>query len=89
MMAIDVSPRQQRRVDAVRPALAQQADTVQHMFNLANFLLNERLPSCTRETLLCLRQPLQQLSEDTLGVADAWKCILTTDGFQSSPPDGS
>ena len=54
---------------------------MQHMFDLSKLLLNERLQLCEREAGLCLRQPLQQLSEDTLGVADVRKCILTTDGF--------
>ena len=74
------APADQRRVDAVR-ALAEKADAVQDVFDLCEFLLNEGLQLSVREARQRLCQPLQQVSEDTLCVADVRECILATDGF--------
>ena len=56
------------------------------MFNLGKSKFNGAF-SCASETGLGVGQPLKQIGEDTLGVADIRQCILTTDGFQSSPPE--
>ncbi len=74
------TPANQRRVDAVR-ALAKQADTVKNVFNLGKFKFNGAFQLRQRETRLGVGQPLKQIGEDTLGVADIRQCILTTDGF--------
>lgn len=82
------TPANQRRVDAVR-ALAKQADTVKNVFNLGKFKFNGAFQLRQRETVLGVGQPLKQIGEDTLGVADIRQCILTTDGFSIIATGGS
>ena len=58
-----------RSVNAVR-ALSQQADAMQDMFNLGEFLFNKGFERSQRKTRLRGGQTRQQLRENTFGVAD-------------------
>ena len=59
---------------------------MKNVFNLGKFKFNGAFQLRQLETELGVGQPLKQIGEDTLGIADVRQCILTTDGFQSSPP---
>lgn len=62
---------------------------MKNVFNLGKFEFNGAFQLRQRETVLSVGQPLKQIGEDTLGVADVWQCILTTDGFFNHRHRGS
>ena len=70
----------QRSVDAVR-ALSQQADTMQNMFNLGKFLIDERFQLRQRKSRLGGGESRQKFGKNTFGIADIGQSILAANRF--------
>ncbi len=70
----------QRGVDAVR-ALTQQADTMQNMFDLSEFLFDNHFQPCKRESRLRAGKSCEQVRKNTFGIADIRQSILAADSF--------
>ena len=74
------SPANKGRVNAIR-ALPKQANAVQDVFDLCEFLLNKSFQLRERKTRLCIGETLQKFGENAFGIGDIGQRILPANGF--------